>query len=458
MSFQFAFVSEQLECPDIEGLETINGRPLTSLEGVSIVSDNTNINEPVLFTNVDIPSRTSTLQTNDKFYANPGTGQLGANHFANLSVPTTYSSTPETITAASLFQNLIENTNSGATTWNLDSTVNIINTYHLTDLDRTVSVSVTNTTGTITLVAGDVDTTLVSCPPQSASFTILISLSGAGTLNVNIVGAGVVGGAAPLITSNTFLSTPDTITAASLLGGLITNTASGQTTWTFDTTANIIATLGLVTIGQTVLASACNNNNFITLNAADGGTSIIGRFQLQSFTMYIQLSGVGAITIYVVGAGGGGMTLNTSHLSARDLILFTNISSPGTINGVLSNPLLYFVPSTGQLNSASFVSKTATVSYAGSSAVAASDLVGGSLINTGAGSVSLTLDTTANIIAAFGFDNVGQTAVVYVCNNATAAITIVAGDGSTTVYNNPQNGSFPLVIQYAGSGLLNVYA
>lgn len=208
MSFQV------VETPQIIGLSEVNGKPFT-FGGVGIHSNNVSNQDLLLFTTATVSSsstnfvekiketvksltnskskvvpipatQVTSLQANPFYFVNPANGQLNAGQFRSLTSFTSYGGSPATITAASLFNQLLLCTNAGATVWNFDTTPNILAAFNFTVSGETVIVRVINPSGSITFNAGDGSTNLVGAAAQNSSFEIIIQNAGSGIINIYI--------------------------------------------------------------------------------------------------------------------------------------------------------------------------------------------------------------------------------------------------------------------------------
>ena len=104
-----------------------------------------------------------------------------------------------------------------------------------------------------------------------------------------------------------------------------------------------------------------------------------------------------------------------------------------------------------------YVANTSVTGYNGNLTVLANALVGGILLNTASGVTSWTLDTAANITAAFGDSLSGTTHVVWVCNTGGGQILFPPVSGLTIFQGTPSTGGFTMLFRYAGSNTYSVY-
>lgn len=156
--------------------------------GVTLANTTLNAQDLVLFTNQTPPTQITQVLSNAAFKINPANGSISANSFRPFTSATTYSTTPVTITASSLASGIVVNTHAGATTWNLDSTSNLLSAFNFgAGTGQTVIVKVTEagSSGVVTVVAGDGSTTVVG-NAQSGSFQMYFVNMGSGNISVYV--------------------------------------------------------------------------------------------------------------------------------------------------------------------------------------------------------------------------------------------------------------------------------
>lgn len=193
-----------------------------------------------------------------------------------------------------------------------------------------------------------------------------------------------------------------TLTAAAMLGGIITRTGPvAAYTDTTDTAANIIAAVGSFNSGGTFLMNVKNATAFVQTLAAGTGvtlplTLVIGPFQEGQY-------------YGTVGGTVGSPTITISHILTTALSLSPSISNPSSV----------------------------TLSTVGAGTITAAGFVAGGTARTGSQSgtpFTDTTDTAANIIAGNpGFIGKIGSSMRYEYTNLTNAVATITGGTGLTV-------------------------
>jgi hypothetical protein len=148
----------------------------------------------------------------------------------------------------------------------------------------------------------------------------------------------------------------------------------------------------------------------------------------------------------------GGITLQNNTANSTQVIPFQPTN--GTTTTLNTNAHLMYNPNSRILYSDNFQQVTGpTILASASVTLFATTLQSKIIQNTySGGAVTYTLDTSTNITALFQPLAFGSTFSVFICNTGGVVITIVAGDGSTTVNGTPGTTSFTMYFVYQNPG------
>jgi hypothetical protein len=171
---------------DLTTINRVSYPPFSA--GVTLANTTLNARDLMLFTNQSPTTQITQVLSNAAIYVNPANSAMYATSFRPTSTATSYSTTPATITASSLAGGIVVNTHAGATTWNLDTTANLLSAFNFgAGTGQTVIVKVTEagSSGVVTVVAGDGSTTVVG-NAQSGSFQMYFVNMGSGLISVYV--------------------------------------------------------------------------------------------------------------------------------------------------------------------------------------------------------------------------------------------------------------------------------
>lgn len=328
-----------------------------------------------------------------------------------------------TLTAAALVGGLI--TRSGSTAAYTDTTATAAQLLAALGSDTPVNsawlVYIKNTVAFAQTIAGGTNVTLSGqtiIPPNSVGVFLLTysATTPAFTMRGVLI--------SPLTTApleaNTAISTvgAGTLTAAALVGGVITRTGpTGAYTDTTDTAANIVAALPNANVGQSWEVTIKNTVPYTATLAAAAGVTLSGQTLLPPNSVgrfLLTYSAAGAVTM---------QGLSVGPLTVPPLEVNTAISTVGA----------------GTLTAAALVG--AVITRSGSTA-AYTDTTG----------------TAVDIIAALPNANIGQSWEVTIKNTVPFAQTLAAGAGVTLSGQGiiPPNSAGRFLLTYSGAGAVTM--